>query len=494
MNRTHRRLSAALLLFPTLYASMGCVADDLPGDPGDEPQAPLAASEAAVLRGGGVIIQPTWPTVSWTRVGTPGYATKIAACTEGDGRVYAMNQDHSIWVSHANGSDSSWTFVTTDTYAQQILCANNTLHVFNYDRSLWRNAGSDTAVNFQYIGKPGGARQVVAATALAIFVPYAVFYALNDDNTLWKSPTGADGSWTQLGRPGGARVIAAGGSLSESRPFALNGDGSLWLNAGDGCDAYWTRIDWDTHALEITAASAFTLYRLDDDHSLWKGTVQNSQRYTTLLPSGQPQRCDGHNLVKDRGGRDQACWQHGCDPGLGCIEPDDVCRIHETVHFDTGHLGPSTDTGNAELWLSSEGFWSYRGWVHESGAFGHNYVLGMALTYDDGSGRPFTFANQGTVHGTFDVGSRDDSWTQDGYDRRIADNWDVIKYTGWRANLHVATNPLAITEAVLIGLAIGVGVAGFTLFAGSPDTHCSVRGEITSDPSVSADLTCTHEY
>jgi len=30
--------------------------------------------------------------------------------------------------------------------------------------------------------------------------------------------------------------------------------------------------------------------------------------------------------------------------------------------------------------------------------------------------------------------------------RRRADHWDVIKYTGWRANLHVATDPLAVVD------------------------------------------------
>src|SRR5438094_7835077 len=73
------------------------------------------------------------PTITWQRVGTPGQAVKIAACAEGDGRVYALNQDRTIWVSHDSGKDGSWKFVVSDTYVQQIFCGGNQLWVLNDD-------------------------------------------------------------------------------------------------------------------------------------------------------------------------------------------------------------------------------------------------------------------------------------------------------------------------------------------------------------------------
>src|SRR5271157_3661301 len=51
----------------------------------------------------------------------------------------------------------------------------------------------------------------------------------------------------------------------------------------------------------------------------------------------------------------------------------------ETVILSSGDLGPSTVTGWAQLGLQSNGYWSYRGHVRESGALGHNYVFGVAL-------------------------------------------------------------------------------------------------------------------
>lgn len=239
---------------------------------------------------------PQSATVSWTQVGTPFAAAKIAACSEGDGRVYALNDDRSLWVSHANGSDSSWTWVTTPRSAQQILCAGNTLYAFNDDRTLWRNDGTDTNVRWTYVGKPASAKQVTGGTFLALLFPAPVLYALNDDNTLWKSTSGADGTWSYVGRPWAASRIAAGGGLLETRPFALNGDKTFWLNAGDGCDVYWHQIDTLSYTTEITAASEFTLYALNSDRKLWKGTVRGSD-WMTSLAFGKGRHCDGTQLV-----------------------------------------------------------------------------------------------------------------------------------------------------------------------------------------------------
>ena len=83
-------------------------------------------------------------------------------------------------------------------------------------------------------------------------------------------------SWSYVGRPGYADRIAAGGGIGEVRPFALNYDKSFWLNAGDGCDAYWHPIDFLPNTVEIAAASKYTLYALNRDHTLWIGAVLGS--------------------------------------------------------------------------------------------------------------------------------------------------------------------------------------------------------------------------
>jgi hypothetical protein len=186
--------------------------------------------------------------------------------------------------------------VTTPGSAQQIFCAGNQLWAFNDDRTLWRNDGTDQAVAWTYMGRPSGAKQVTGTTVAALFMLAPALYALNDDNTLWRSSTGTDGSWSYAGLPFAANRITAGGGLLEARPFALNADRSLWLNAGDGCDAYWHPIDTLYATAEITAASQFVLYALNDDHTLWRGAV-NGSSWMTSVAFGRPRRCDGSQLV-----------------------------------------------------------------------------------------------------------------------------------------------------------------------------------------------------
>ncbi len=188
-------------------------------------------------------------------------------------------------------------------------------------RTTFRLAALFTSVvSWTYIGRPGGAKLVTGTTALALFVPYGVIYALNDDNSLWKSTSGSDGSWQYVGRPGLAARIAAGGSELEAKPFALNTDGTLWLSGGDGCDGYWHQITDKLAAQEITAASAFKLYALDYDKTLWVGTVTGADNLTSVRSDGQPQHCDGHTLVTNRCGEDNqnCCANASCNGGYAC--------------------------------------------------------------------------------------------------------------------------------------------------------------------------------
>lgn len=237
---------------------------------------------------------PHSATVSWTQVATNPYIAKMAACSDGDGRFYVRNKDHSIWVSHDSGR--TYSYMQTNTYADQMFCANNKLWIVNHDRSLWRNDGTDTAVQWTYIGRPAGAKQVTGTTGTALFVPYPVLYALNDDNTMYKSLTGADGSWTYVSTDAAADRITAGGGMLEARPFALNYDKLLWLNAGDGCGGYWHPIGVQTGAVDVVAATSTSLYKLNSDSTLWKGTVNSSDLLTTVA-MGKARHCDGSTLV-----------------------------------------------------------------------------------------------------------------------------------------------------------------------------------------------------
>lgn len=243
-----------------------------------------------------ILRDPHEPVVSWQELGTLSNATKIAACASG--RIYALNSDGGIIVS-STGANGTWMPVTGMPTAREITCANDQLYVFDTNRRLWRNVGSDTSVIFNYVGNPGGANRIAGSTISYWLSSASVLYALNDDRSLFRSETGADGSWRFVGYPMSADRIAVGGNFYDARPFALNDDRSLWLNAGDGCDSYWhrlTEVAGSTGIMEISAGNMNQLYALRSDHKLYRGTISNAD-YLVPTAFGQTRICNGTTLV-----------------------------------------------------------------------------------------------------------------------------------------------------------------------------------------------------
>ncbi|MFB8274812.1 hypothetical protein [Nocardia colli] len=161
--------------------------------------------------------------------------------------------------------------------------------------------------------------------------------------------------------------------------------------------------------------------------------------------------------------------------------------------ISSGMLGPSTTDGFFELVLFSDGFWTFKGHVHESGLIGHDYGAALVLTYVDPDGHVYAWGNSGTVHGTTDIGSRDDDWQQDGWDRRISQHWDDLRDCSWKAELHVSTNALAVIEAITAGIVVaGVAVVAAWLVA-DPKTRCDWAAFPQGDGSTTGgvEVQCT---
>jgi hypothetical protein len=141
-------------------------------------------------------------------------------------------------------------------------------------------------------------------------------------------------------------------------------------------------------------------------------------------------------------------------------------------------LGPSTTTLSTQLALMSNGFWSYRGSIHESGLVGHNYSCTFALDVRDPLGKTIVFEHHGTIRGLVIPGDSDDSWQQDGHSPFIADTWDTVKLATGTAHLHVSTEPMdafLVTSAGAVALAVGAFVA---LTMSGSDVKCHWSNEI----------------
>src|SRR6266545_487042 len=104
MQRTTFRL-AALFTSVAALSTLGC------GVPDVDPASAVGVQRAALS---GV-------DVAWRRVGKPLYATSIAACAEGDGRLYALNSDRTIWVNRSGAADGCSLIIINDYADHQLL-------------------------------------------------------------------------------------------------------------------------------------------------------------------------------------------------------------------------------------------------------------------------------------------------------------------------------------------------------------------------------------
>jgi hypothetical protein len=165
----------------------------------------------------------------------------------------------------------------------------------------------------------------------------------------------------------------------------------------------------------------------------------------------------------------------------------------ETKCFASGNLGPSTVTGSASLCMNSDGYFLFTGQVRENGFLGHKYGFLMALDVEDQSGNGIGWANSGTVGGTTDpFDSRDDSWTQQNFDQRIVDHWDIIKVSQAQATLHVNTDAVqvleAVVEACLAELAVRLVVAAIVLLATNPEVVVAFEPVVGGAGGIGGDL------
>jgi hypothetical protein len=105
----------------------------------------------------------------------------------------------------------------------------------------------------------------------------------------------------------------------------------------------------------------------------------------------------------------------------------------DAIMFHTGAIAAGDVSGSADLGLLSNGFWSFKGSLHDKGKlYGDNYSLGIALHHADKSGNTIGFQQKDHIdHGD------DDNFQQNGRSQWIEDNWAGLKKNdGWTWKLH----------------------------------------------------------
>ena len=106
--------------------------------------------------------------------------------------------------------------------------------------------------------------------------------------------------------------------------------------------------------------------------------------------------------------------------------------------------------GAAHLTITSDGGYTFRGHYHDSGAAEYN--ISSVLAVKDTAGLAYTFTHDSHVAGTFESGSRDDDWSDNGTDPRLRDHWSDLAL-GARAELRAEVDT---DLANVVNLVIGV--------------------------------------
>jgi hypothetical protein len=189
-----------------------------------DPRPDLAAWLERVLR----------PSMHWGGVGrAPARSVGLTACA--DRQLYILTADGHV---HYSADGATWAdqgALPVDG-AHSLACQDGQIYLLDRTRQLIRVRRDSRGLwQADRIGRPAAAASVAAPAAGRA----DVFWALNDDKTLWKNlQGGADSKWVRVGKPQNARLIAA----TRGVVYALNTDNSIWINQADGHDGQWLRV------------------------------------------------------------------------------------------------------------------------------------------------------------------------------------------------------------------------------------------------------------
>lgn len=175
---------------------------------------------------------------------------------------------------------------------------------------------------------------------------------------------------------------------------------------------------------------------------------------------------------------------------------------------------PEPITGWVELTINSEGFFTYRGHLHDSGWVGYHVSVASALNFQDKDGGVIVATEDTHLGGTSSpFEDRNHDWNWSGFEPRIRDNWDVLSTRGLttvtKVNVTVGDAVAAAAAGAVIGAVVGAVMFVIHLFASGRAQACPPQGSIkpgiggeeertvsfpicTNDPNIPNDNCCKH--
>jgi hypothetical protein len=171
---------------------------------------------------------------------------------------------------------------------------------------------------------------------------------------------------------------------------------------------------------------------------------------------------EGPRFLDGRTGNGSVGLAQGTDPPFTGThwEVQDFGPVPAEVRFDVDSItfGSGVPVGGfSHLTLRQNGGYTFSGHFHDSG--GTEFNVSLVWGAKDTANRVYTFQHSGHVSGTFEPGSRDDDWTIDSQDSRIAQNWPflAVAATGhWDAKANLDVVNLTTEVIGTLGLVAGV--------------------------------------
>lgn len=148
-------------------------------------------------------------------------------------------------------------------------------------------------------------------------------------------------------------------------------------------------------------------------------------------------------------------WQ----PDIGAWWPLASPPAQLDFNFPSITFGGSVPVGGfAHLTLFPDGTVKFTGHLHDSGATEYN-MSAVAAVKDDAD-FVYTAQHQGHVAGTFESGSRDDDWNEEGRNGDVAKHWPVLAMGYSTAKLDARANGdlVGLTNSLIGSLGLVVGV------------------------------------
>lgn len=142
----------------------------------------------------------------------------------------------------------------------------------------------------------------------------------------------------------------------------------------------------------------------------------------------------------------------------------------EHITFKTGEAKAGDVKGWGEWTLFSNGYWMFRGHLHDGGTIvGDYYTLTMYVNAVDASGAVLSVQQEGKL-GAFIGGSRNADWELKGRDAKIAANWSNIVAQGvtWRLDVDPDLKKL---RQIILDFILTLGTVGFYLLVAQNSTN-----------------------